>query len=315
MSLTAFQGDTHQPYYVHAHWGRFSFRGILAQVDVTYKLFDRAGEPLRATFKLQLKEALSPEEVQAEDRPESPDLFQTWLVGDGETLDAIAARVYGDPAYWRPLASANGLTNPRGLRTGSCWCCRPSPPGRRQAMSGAQPDRPEFEVTVGGTALEPLVAADVIEIDVHEEVGRHGRCTLLVQNWDADTAPCGRRRRAVPARRRARCLHGLPQRAHPRLRRRDRLPHRALPSEGRPTLRVEARARSILLEHPPRSRQLADVSDADVVAAIAADYSLEAGPTRSHAPVRGERQDQRLGPPQGPRGRLGWALYARAPTW
>jgi len=118
VALTKFQGDTHQPYYVHAHWGRFAFRGILVQVDVTYKLFDRSGEPLRATVKLQLKEALSPEEVQAEDRPASPDLYQTWLVREGETLDAIAADVYGDPAYWRPLASANALVNPRGLRAG-----------------------------------------------------------------------------------------------------------------------------------------------------------------------------------------------------
>jgi len=119
LALTKFQGDTHQPYYVHAYWGRFTFRGILVQVDVTYKLFDRAGEPLRATAKLQFKEALSPEEVQAEDRPASPDLYQTWLVRDGDTLDAVAAMVYGDAAYWRPLAAANGLTNPRGLRTGN----------------------------------------------------------------------------------------------------------------------------------------------------------------------------------------------------
>lgn len=118
LELTRFQGDTHQPYYVHAFWGRFSFRGILTQADVTYKLFDRAGEPLRATVKLSLKEALSPEEVAAEDRPTSPDLHQTWLVKDGEALDAIADRVYGDPALWRPLAAANRLTNPRGLVTG-----------------------------------------------------------------------------------------------------------------------------------------------------------------------------------------------------
>ena len=103
---------------MHCYWGRFSFRGILTQADVTYKLFDRAGEPLRATVKLSLKEALSPQEVAAEDRPASPDLYQTWLVTDGDTLDAIAARVYGDPAYWRPLAAANRLANPRGLATG-----------------------------------------------------------------------------------------------------------------------------------------------------------------------------------------------------
>ena len=118
LALTKFQGDTHQPYYVHCYWGRFSFRGILTQADVTYKLFDRAGEPLRATVKLSLKEALSPQEVAAEDRPASPDLYQTWLVKDGDALDAIAARVYGDPAFWRPLAAANRLTNPRGLTTG-----------------------------------------------------------------------------------------------------------------------------------------------------------------------------------------------------
>src|ERR687898_2517494 len=49
LELTKFQGDTHQPYYVHAYWGRFTFRGIFTQADVTYKLFDRAGQPLRAT--------------------------------------------------------------------------------------------------------------------------------------------------------------------------------------------------------------------------------------------------------------------------
>lgn len=118
LELTKFQGDTHQPYYVHTHWGRFSFRGILTQADVTYKLFDRSGQPLRATVKLTLKEALSPEEVAANDGASSPDLYQTWLVKDGESLDAIAAKVYGDPAFWRPLAAANRLANPRGLVTG-----------------------------------------------------------------------------------------------------------------------------------------------------------------------------------------------------
>jgi hypothetical protein len=130
LALTKFQGDTHQPYYVHAYWGRFSFRGILTQADVTYKLFDRGGEPLRATVRLTLKEALSPQEVAAADRPASPDLYQTWLVKDGDALDAIAATVYGDPAYWRPLAAANRLANPRGIRTGQLLLLPPLEAGR-----------------------------------------------------------------------------------------------------------------------------------------------------------------------------------------
>jgi hypothetical protein len=118
LALTEFQGDTHQPYYVHAYWGRFDFRGVLTQVDVTYKLFDRDGEPLRATAKVTLKEVVGPEELAAKDRTESPDLFQTWQVSEGERLDAIAHRVYGDAAFWRPLAAANRLANPGGLVAG-----------------------------------------------------------------------------------------------------------------------------------------------------------------------------------------------------
>ena len=51
----------------------------------------------------------------------------------------------------------------------------------------ATPDRPEFEIRVGGTAVDAQMSTDVMEIDVAEEIGRHGRLTLLVQNWDADT--------------------------------------------------------------------------------------------------------------------------------
>jgi hypothetical protein len=118
LALTEFQPDTHQPYYVHAYWGRFDFRGVLTQIDVTYTLFDRDGEPLRATVQLTLQEVVAPEELAAEERRESPDLYQTWLVSDGDRLDAIAQRVYGDPAFWRPLAEANGLRNPTGIVAG-----------------------------------------------------------------------------------------------------------------------------------------------------------------------------------------------------
>lgn len=131
LALADFRGDTHQPYYVHAHWGRFSFRGVLEQVDVTYTLFDRDGEPLRAKVTLMMKEALSPLEVAANTKPESPDLYQTWVVRDGESLDAIAATVYGDAAYWRPLADVNDLTNPRGLLTGQLLMLPPIAPRTR----------------------------------------------------------------------------------------------------------------------------------------------------------------------------------------
>ena len=118
LDLASFQGDTHQPYYLHAHWGRFDFRGVLTQADVTYTLFDRSGEPLRATVKITLQEAVAPEPLAAEEGRESPDLYQTWLVKEGQRLEHIAFAVYGSADFWRPLADANDLRNPRALTAG-----------------------------------------------------------------------------------------------------------------------------------------------------------------------------------------------------
>lgn len=143
-------------------------------------------------------------------------------------------------------------------------------------MTGTgQRDRPEAEVRVGGEPLAPLVRADVVELDIHEEIGRHGRLTLLVQNWDADQRAVRHSDDGpfVPGRDIAVSLGYRSEltsvfdgvivslTAH-------------FPQGGRPVLRVEGRSRSVLMDHPPRSRQLADVTDADVAAAVAADYSL-----------------------------------------
>jgi contractile injection system tube protein len=118
LDLAAYQGDTHQPYYLHAHWGRFDFRGVLTQADVTYTLFDRTGEPLRAKVKITLQEAIAPAPLAAEEGNESPDLYQSWMVEEGQRLEQIAFAVYGGAEYWRPLAEANGLRNPRALTAG-----------------------------------------------------------------------------------------------------------------------------------------------------------------------------------------------------
>lgn len=183
-------------------------------------------------------------------------------------------------------------------------------------MSPAQQDRPSFEVRVDGTALEPLVAADVVDVDLHEEVGRHARLTLLVQNWDAD-------QRAVRHSDEGPFTPGKPVAVSLGY-------HSELttifegviasitthfPRDGRPLLRVEGRSKSILLDHPARSRQLADVSDADLAAAVAADYSLstdaEDGITRPFV-VSDRTSDWEVLKTRAEE--LGWVTYVRGDT-
>ncbi|WP_326642253.1 LysM peptidoglycan-binding domain-containing protein [Streptosporangium sp. NBC_01755] len=130
LDLTRFQSDTHMPYYVHLYWGDFTFRGVLTAAEVAYQLFDRAGEPLRARVKATFQEVIEPEDLARAERRESPDLYQTWLVSEGDTIDAIAHRVYGSPDYWRPLAAANRLVNPRRLDPGDVLMLPPKVSGK-----------------------------------------------------------------------------------------------------------------------------------------------------------------------------------------
>jgi len=39
-------------------------------------------------------------------------LVTVWTIKSGDTLPSIAARVYGDPRLWRPIADANSIPNP-----------------------------------------------------------------------------------------------------------------------------------------------------------------------------------------------------------
>ena len=142
--------------------------------------------------------------------------------------------------------------------------------------TGATPDRPEFEVRVAGVTLEPIVQRDVVEIDVSEEVNRHGRLTLLVQNWDPDTrtvrhsddgpfAPGAELEVLVGYHSDLESVFDGVVTAI--------TTH--FPSDRPPVLRVEARSKSILLDHPPRSRVFEETTDGDVATAIASDHGLQ----------------------------------------
>jgi phage protein D/phage baseplate assembly protein gpV len=82
-----------------------------------------------------------------------------------------------------------------------------------------------------------------------------------------------------------------------------------------PTLRVEARSRSIQLAHPPRSRVLEEVNDGDVAGAIAADYGLTAdaedGIDQPFVVVDGRSDWEHLTQRATA---LGWVVYVRDQT-
>lgn len=135
LELTKFQPDTHYPYYVHLYWAAFQFRGVLKSADVTYTLFDRAGEPLRGKVSAAFMEVIEQEDLAATERRESADLHQRYEVGEDETLDLIAHKIYGDARFWRPIAEVNDLVNPRAVESGTILTLPPRAKGKQGASA------------------------------------------------------------------------------------------------------------------------------------------------------------------------------------
>ncbi len=116
--LLAPHPQLHAPPIVAFLWGPRSFTGVLDGLDVAYLLFDETGRPLRAKLGITLKEYRPVAEQLWQERRSSPDVEKAYVVRRGDTLPAIAARAYGDPARWRDIALANDVRDPRDLRPG-----------------------------------------------------------------------------------------------------------------------------------------------------------------------------------------------------
>jgi hypothetical protein len=109
----------HAPAIVDFYWAEQVFRGVVQSLQVTYTLFHTDGTPLRARCALQLKE-YRPVEIQVREPPRSSsNVEKRYVARAGETLSGIAAAVYRDPARWRHLAVANGITDPRRVEPGT----------------------------------------------------------------------------------------------------------------------------------------------------------------------------------------------------
>ncbi|MHB9032858.1 MAG: CIS tube protein [Anaerolineae bacterium] len=122
-SLQESQSKMGRPPKCSLVWGRDSrhhFECYIASCSVKYILFDgESGLPVRATANLTLKEERDPKAL----LPTHPTSLgdpgrRTWVVQEGDRLDWIAYKEYGDAKQWRLIAVANHLYNPLALRPG-----------------------------------------------------------------------------------------------------------------------------------------------------------------------------------------------------
>jgi nucleoid-associated protein YgaU len=96
----------------------FPFQGVLTSLRQQFVLFDENGTPVRAKLSVTFQEYLTAQEIEERFPRRSSFPVRTYILKEGDTLSAIAARVWKKPQDWRKIAGANGIQNPRVLRPG-----------------------------------------------------------------------------------------------------------------------------------------------------------------------------------------------------
>jgi nucleoid-associated protein YgaU len=107
-----------RPPIVKLVWGKEWFPAYVASVNTTISMFDATGKALRATVKVSMKE-MPPKAPGPNPTSGSKVGHQSYATVAGDTLQGVAARVYEQPTYWRGLAKANDIDDPKRIRPGT----------------------------------------------------------------------------------------------------------------------------------------------------------------------------------------------------
>lgn len=112
-------GELHAPPVCRFSWGRVQFQGVMTSLKEKFQLFAPDGEVIRARLEVSFKSYQSAEVQQRELNLQSPDRTRAVTLKEGETLQQLAERAYGDPTQWRAIADANDIDRPRFVPPGT----------------------------------------------------------------------------------------------------------------------------------------------------------------------------------------------------
>ena len=117
--LLSIEPSTHAPPILLFTWASLSFTCVLARANQRFIMFLPDGTPVRARLQVTFNEFSNAELEAKEVKRETADFSKFHTVSQGETLSAIAGRMYNNPKLWRPIALRNRIDNPRSLPMGT----------------------------------------------------------------------------------------------------------------------------------------------------------------------------------------------------
>lgn len=116
--LMKLDSDLHAPPVLKIAMASLQFRAVLSRVSQKFVMFMPDGVPVQARLNCTFIEYVDAVQEAKEANLQTADFSKVHVVAPGETLSAIAGKLYDDPRLWRPIAIANGIADPRRIASG-----------------------------------------------------------------------------------------------------------------------------------------------------------------------------------------------------
>lgn len=118
VALLDIDSDLHAPPRLNVSWASLQMDCVLAKCSQKFIMFADTGYPVRAKLSCTFNEVIDPEQEIKRINKQTADYTKVHVVGEGETLSAMAAQFYNDPKLWRAIAVANEIDDPRAIVIG-----------------------------------------------------------------------------------------------------------------------------------------------------------------------------------------------------
>ena len=129
-------GDVHAPPRVEFTWGVLRFVAIVEKISQRYTMFLADGTPVRSNLSVTFKQYQRIAEQLNNPRRNSADKTKRRVFTGDDSLWLLAAREYGDPRFWRHIARANRIDEPRTIEAGTVLILPPAE-GFREELNRA----------------------------------------------------------------------------------------------------------------------------------------------------------------------------------
>lgn len=116
--LLKYEGEIHEPKHFQVLWGSLLFKGRCTGLNITIKLFNPDGKPIRALCKVTFSGSVEDNLRTAEERNQSPDMTHYRLIKSGDTLPMLCYKIYGSSNYYLQVAAVNKLSSFRNISPG-----------------------------------------------------------------------------------------------------------------------------------------------------------------------------------------------------